>query len=80
TCHAVDAEHRGHGDASVAYIAATPTTKKNSIYMRDQYKSMITNQPPPMDYLTGGVDESQLEGFQGFSANRDVFRRMMGVA
>ncbi|KAK5312987.1 hypothetical protein LTR93_011129, partial [Exophiala xenobiotica] len=79
TCHGVDAEHRGHGDASVAYIAATPTTKKNSIYMRDQYKGMVTGQPP-VDYLAGGVDESQLERFQGFSANRDVFRRMMGVA
>nr|KAK5440380.1 hypothetical protein LTR18_007668 [Exophiala xenobiotica] len=79
TCHAVDAEHRGHGDASVAYIAATPTTKKNSIYMRDQYKSMVTGQPP-MDYLAGGVDESPLEGFQGFAANPEVFKRMMGVA
>lgn len=78
-CHAVDAEHIGHQDASVAYIAATPTTPTNRKYMQRQYDLMAAGLPPP-DFVTHGVDESRLTGFEGFAADPELFKRHMGFS
>lgn len=78
-CHAVDAEHIGTEDASVAYIAATPTTKINKEYMRRQYEFMVKGLSPP-DFGSGAIDESIMEGFQGFSANPALFKTLMASA
>ncbi|KAF4633415.1 hypothetical protein G7Y89_g4709 [Cudoniella acicularis] len=37
--HAVEVDHFGSGDVSVAYVAATPTTEINKVYMRKQVKA-----------------------------------------
>lgn len=75
-CHAVDPDHNGKEEASVAYIAATPTTRTNKKHMQNQYDKMVTGQPPP-DY-EDGVDESLLNGFQGFKGKEELFKTLMG--
>ncbi len=76
-CHAVDPEHQGQVEASVAYIAATPTTPNNKEYMRKQYDRMACGLAPP-DYLADAVDESKLAGFQGFVGKEKLFKSLMG--
>jgi hypothetical protein len=76
-CHAVDPEHVGNDDASVVYIAATPTTATNKEYMQKQFAEMVRGLPPA-DHKVQGSDESQYVGFQGFSAQPDLFRQLMG--
>lgn len=71
------AAHIGDQDASVAYIAATPTTRINETYMQRQYDSMAIGKPPE-DYIGSGVDESKLAGFQGFAGKEDISRELMG--
>ena len=44
--HAVEVEHKGEGMASVAYCAATPTTKINQNYMQNQMLDMLAGLPP----------------------------------
>jgi hypothetical protein len=75
-CHAVDAEHIGSGDASVTYIAATPTTPINKEYMQRQYARMMKGLPPP-DFEEGGDDETKLEGYVGFAINPQVIKELM---
>jgi len=77
-CHAVDAEHIGTEDASVTYIAATPTTLINKEYMRRQYARMVEGLPPP-DF-DGGSDETKLEGFEGFAINPQLLKELMASA
>ncbi|KAH8646312.1 hypothetical protein BX600DRAFT_533854 [Xylariales sp. PMI_506] len=76
-CHAVDPEHIGNEDASVAYIAATPTTKGNLEYMRQQYTNMVAG-VAPQDFANHGSDETKFEGFKGFSEQPELFKRLMG--
>ncbi|KAJ5370447.1 uncharacterized protein N7496_006539 [Penicillium cataractarum] len=75
-CHAVDPEHVGNIEASVAYIAATPTTRINKEHMRGQYDKMALGLAPP-DY-SDGVDESKFKGFQGFEGKEALFKTLMG--
>jgi hypothetical protein len=75
-CHAIDAEHIGTEDASVAYIAATPTTRINQEYMRRQYEKMSKGLPPP-DFERSGSDESLLEGYEGFSKDPESWKKLM---
>ncbi|KAF3396401.1 putative protein YbiU [Penicillium rolfsii] len=75
-CHAVDPEHVGNVEASVAYIAATPTTRTNKEHMRAQYDRMVVGLSPP-DY-SDGVDESKFKGFQGFEGKETLFKSLMG--
>ena len=65
-CHAVDPEHRGSGDASVAYIAACPTTKTNKEYVRSQLKAALAGQAPP-DCIGVHVNETTLKGYKGYN-------------
>jgi hypothetical protein len=74
-CHAVDAEHIGASPAAVAYIAATPTTKINKEYMARQYARMSQGLPPP-DFGAGS-DESGLVGYEGFSKNPELWKKLM---
>jgi hypothetical protein len=75
-CHAVDPDHEGTADASVAYIGATPTTRSNKAHMREQYDKMVAGLPPP-DY-EDGIDESKMKGFEGFKGKEEVFKTLMG--
>lgn len=62
-CHAVEVEHNGPGDASVMYIAATPSTKSNKTYMKGQ-KDRFLKYEPPEDF-SGGSIEANFKGFPG---------------
>lgn len=61
----------------MAYIAATPTTPANRVYMQRQYDSMAKGMPPD-DFADYGVDESKLTGFKGFLGEENVFKKVMG--
>lgn len=45
--------------------------------MQSQYDNMVKGQPPA-DYANQGVDESLLDGFQGFKSNEELFKKLMG--
>lgn len=45
-CHAVEADHNGDHDASVAYIAATLMTEENEKYIKTQLKDFMEGQAP----------------------------------
>jgi hypothetical protein len=46
-CHAVDTEHKGQGDSSVLYIAATPSTDENIQYIDSQLEAFLHGNFPP---------------------------------
>lgn len=75
-CHAVDPEHLGDEVASVVYIPAAPNTRINRDYARRQYKLMAAGLPP--EDFAYGVDESKLDGFEGFRGNESLFQQLMG--
>lgn len=62
-CHAVEAEHHGDHEACVAYIAATPSTKVNKNYMKQQAEGFLTGMAP-LDF-SRGVNEQALELYTG---------------
>ncbi|GAD97004.1 hypothetical protein NECHADRAFT_55518 [Paecilomyces variotii No. 5] len=62
-CHAVEVEHSGKHDASVAYIAATPTTPVNIRYIKSQLERFLAGMPP--GDFPGGIDETKLKGYLG---------------
>ncbi|KAL6399647.1 hypothetical protein AUP68_17052 [Ilyonectria robusta] len=51
-CHAVEVEHTGDHDSSVAYIAATPRTAENISYVKGQLEDFL-NGLPPEDFRAG---------------------------
>lgn len=61
--HAVETEHSGQEDASVVYIAATPTTPTNVRYIKSQLQSYLAGGPP--EDFPAGIDESKLYGYLG---------------
>ena len=75
-CHAVEPEHIRDDIASLAYIAATPTTPINKAYTRRQCALMAAGLPPP-DF-SAGVDESKLDGYKGFKGKEELFKKLMG--
>ncbi|KAF4124833.1 DUF1479 domain protein [Geosmithia morbida] len=64
-CHAVDPDHQGSLDASVAYIGACPTTEINKRYVKSQLEAALAGKPPP-DCLGLETDETTLDGYKGF--------------
>jgi hypothetical protein len=45
-CHAVEVDDNGDHDASVAYIAATPTTEENTRYIKGQLRDFLEGRAP----------------------------------
>ncbi|KAF7561093.1 hypothetical protein G7046_g3041 [Stylonectria norvegica] len=62
-CHAVEVEHDGDEDASVAYIAATRRTEENDSYIKGQLQDFL-NGVPPEDFRRG-PGESEFKLFTG---------------
>jgi hypothetical protein len=63
----VDTEHLGSNNASVAFIAACPTTPSNSAYVKRQLEATLAGSPPP-DYCSGkDLDETKLKGYVGLN-------------
>ncbi|KAL6243499.1 hypothetical protein RBB50_009492 [Rhinocladiella similis] len=77
-CHAVEVEHNGDHEASVAYIAATPRTKQNMSYMKGQLEDMLKGIPPE-DFREGSA-EKNFKMFTGEKSNLsgEAGRRAMG--
>ncbi|KAJ9307886.1 hypothetical protein DTO027B5_5160 [Paecilomyces variotii] len=77
-CHAVEVEHAGKHDASVAYIAATPTTPVNVRYIKSQAENFLAGLPP--GDFPGEINETKLKGYLGESGipNGETGRRAMG--
>ena len=64
--HAVEVDHLGHHDASVAYIAATPTTSQNNIYMKNQANAFLDGGRFPEDFARDKVvKEGHFKGWVG---------------
>lgn len=78
--HAVEVEHSGKVDASVAYIAATPTTETNKKYVKRQLKDFLAGLP--LEDFQKGLDESTLKGYNGELgiAGGEAGRLAMGYA
>lgn len=76
-CHAVDPEHRGIEDASVAYVAACPTTDTNKTYIKSQLKAALAGQAPP-DCIGVDVNETLLDGYKGYSNVSDEGKAVLG--
>jgi hypothetical protein len=62
-CHAVEVEHHGDHDASVAYIAATPSTKQNKSYIKGQLEDFLKGVPP--EDFRAGAKEREFKLFTG---------------
>jgi hypothetical protein len=64
--HAVEVDHLGDHDASVAYVAATPTTETNKTYMKKQAAAFMDGGRIPGDFTAGKVDkEGEFKGWAG---------------
>lgn len=77
-CHAVEVEHNGEHDASVAYVAATPSTAENERYIKGQLEDFLRGVPP--EDFRGGSNERDFDGFSGEQSilSGDEGRRAMG--
>ena len=62
-CHAVEVDHHGDHEASVAYIAATPTTEENQKYIKGQLQDLMRGVPP--EDFRGGSSEKDFKLFTG---------------
>lgn len=63
--HAVEVEHNGVNEASVAYIAATPSTEQNKTYIKEQLEGFLEGVPPKDFQHNNCTNEMKLEGFVG---------------
>lgn len=64
--HAVEVDHFGDHDASVAYVAATPTTELNKIYIKKQAKAFLDGGKVPEDFIGSKVErEGSFKGWLG---------------
>ena len=66
-CHAVDTEHKGEGDSSVLYIAATPSTEENIQYIHAQREAFLEGYVPPDFQAKERIYslEPKYKGYQG---------------
>ncbi len=79
--HAVEVDHFGDHDSSVAYVAATPTTPENTRYIKEQNKEFVAGRPP-YDFRRTDIDESKFVGWTGEKGilSGDLGRRALGFA
>ena len=77
-CHAVEVDHNGDHEASVAYIAATPSTDENRKYIKGQLDDFLAGIPP--EDFRGGSSERDFRLFTGEKGilSGDDGRRAMG--
>ncbi|KAM0329456.1 hypothetical protein ACHAQA_004765 [Verticillium albo-atrum] len=77
-CHAVDTEQMGQGNASVAFIAACPTTAANKAYVKRQLEATLGGKPSP-DYSEGNdLNETTLKGYVGLEGLTDEAKKAFG--
>ena len=77
-CHAVEVEHNGDHEASVAYIAATPRTEENKNYIKRQLQDFLSGNPPE-DFVRGpGEANFKLYTGEAGILGGEAGRRAMG--
>lgn len=80
-CHAVEVEHNGDHDATVAYIAATPTTEENQRYIKGQLRDFLEGRAPE-DFRHERKRTNNEREFVGFTGEEGILceegRRAMG--
>ncbi|KIW66464.1 hypothetical protein PV04_05799 [Phialophora macrospora] len=77
-CHAVEVEHNGAHDASVAYVAATPRTAENKSYIKRQLEDYLDGKPPE-DFPRGPGERSfKLHTGEAGILGGEAGRRAMG--
>ncbi|RDW83535.1 uncharacterized protein DSM5745_03861 [Aspergillus mulundensis] len=64
-CHAVDTEHLGENNASVAFIASCPTTPVNQEYVKEQLADLLEGRPGADFAQRNEIDERKLKGYTG---------------
>lgn len=68
----------GQNNASVAFIAACPTTPANEAYVKKQLIATLEGRRPP-DYAGGdGLDERTLKGYVGLQNLGEEARKAFG--
>ena len=67
--HAVEVDHFGDHDVSVAYVAATPTIKLNKIYMKKQAEVFLDGGKVPEDFIGGKVERGRIQGISWRKGN-----------
>ncbi|KKY20013.1 hypothetical protein UCRPC4_g04278 [Phaeomoniella chlamydospora] len=70
-CHAVEVDHNGDHEASVAYIAATPSTDVNKAYIAAQLKDFLEGRPPE-DFRNPKKKLTVEKDFVGYSGERAI--------
>ncbi|KAF3921887.1 hypothetical protein ABW20_dc0100140 [Dactylellina cionopaga] len=75
-CHAVDPENEGSGSASVAFIAACPTTSMTKTYIKQQLKDALAGRQP--SDTQGTVNETLLKGYRGHESFSEEARKAFG--
>ena len=82
-CHAVEVDHNGDHEASVVYIAATPTTDVNKKYIAAQLKDFLTGEKPE-DFRKPHKRQAAEKDFIGYKGEAAILseegRRAMGFA
>jgi hypothetical protein len=83
--HAVEVEHDGDHEASVAYVAATPTTEGNLKYMKKQVDAFLDDGNCPEDFWYGRKEEDCMKErtFKGWNGVEGIIseegRRAAGL-
>ncbi|EPS44239.1 hypothetical protein H072_1754 [Dactylellina haptotyla CBS 200.50] len=75
-CHAVDPEHEGVENASVAFIAAVPTTQIAKKYIKQQLADALSGRQP--SDTQGTVNETHLKGYKGHEGFSEEARQAFG--
>ena len=82
-CHAVEVDHNGDHEASVIYIAATPSTHTNKKYIAAQLKDFLEGRAPK-DFRSPKKNLAVEKEFIGYKGEKAILsqegRRAMGFA
>ena len=74
----MDPVHEGTVNASVAFIAACPTTPNNKAYVREQLACTLQGRPPPDYQEKNELDERTLKGYVGLEGLSDEAQKAYG--
>ena len=82
--HAVEVDHLGKDDASVVYIAATPTTEMNKIYVKKQAEDFLNRGAVPGNFQSENETDKKEGAFKGWVGEGGILsglegRRAMGL-
>lgn len=66
----MDTDHIGSNHASVAFIAACPTTPVNKAYVKRQLEATLSGKTSPDYSEDDDLDETKLKGYVGLSTLR----------